>query len=292
VEVIRNLELHLVHTCNLSCESCSHYSNQGHKGAVSLDEADRWMNLWNRRISPQVFSLLGGEPTIHPHLPEFLTLARRNWPGATLRLVTNGFFLHRHPDLPSVLRNDPNAILYLSVHHDAPEYRERLRPIVELLMSWVKNYGIRAAYYESYKNWSRRYKGFGSGLEPFADGQPRRSWEMCSAKYCPQLFEGRIWKCAPLAYLRMQDAKYHLSDEWRPYLRYQPLEPGCSKQELREFFAREEESYCGMCPAHPQRFDLQIPLAISPHVSESAPLSGALPARTSIPLPIRVQREV
>lgn len=257
---IRHLEIHLVHSCNLSCESCSHYSNQGHKGVLSLAEAERWMNLWNRRLIPHTFSLLGGEPTIHLDLAGFVALARKHWPAAHLRLVTNGFFLHRHPALPAVLQHDPNACIYLSIHHDAPEYEEKLRPILELLRSWVRDYGIRVEFYQSFKNWTRRYQGNGNAMEPFNDGQPRQSWEHCPAKYCPQLFEGKIWKCAPLAYLKLQDAKYRLSDSWKPYLQYQPLEPGCTDEQLAEYFRREEEPSCGMCPANPVRFKLPMPL--------------------------------
>jgi MoaA/NifB/PqqE/SkfB family radical SAM enzyme len=258
---ITNLELHLAHSCNLACESCSHYSNQGHRGMVSLDEAEDWMGSWSRRVAPRTFSLLGGEPTLHPKLPEFVSLARKHWPHASLRLVTNGFFLHRHPDLPLVLRDDPKAFLCLSIHHDAPEYQERLKPILALVASWVEQHGIRAKKYESYKNWTRRYRGSGADMEPFADGQPRRSWENCQARFCAQLFEGKIWKCGPLAYLKLQDAKYHLSEKWKPYLAYAPLSPSCSDDELREFFDREEESSCGMCAAAPQRFALPLPLA-------------------------------
>jgi hypothetical protein len=227
---------------------------------VSLEEAERWMKMWNQRIYPQVFSLLGGEPTIHPHLPEFVSLARRNWPTSALRIVSNGFFLHRHPGLPLALQADPNACLHLSIHHDSPEYLEKLRPIVELLTNWVEVYGISVRFYPSYKNWTRRYSGFGSKMEPFADGEPRRSWEKCPARYCTQIFEGKLWKCGPLAYLKLQDDKYHLSDSWKPYLSYRPLEPGCSEEALHEFFSREEESYCGMCAANPQRLELPIPL--------------------------------
>jgi Radical SAM superfamily/4Fe-4S single cluster domain len=257
---IRRLEIHLIHSCNLSCESCSHYSNQGHKGSLSLAEAERWMNLWSQRFSPHTFSLLGGEPTIHPDLAGFVALSRRHWPAAHLRLVTNGFFLHRHPALPAVLQRDPNACIYLSIHHDAPEYLEKLRPIVELLGGWVRDYGIRVEFFKSFKRWTRRYHGFGSAMEPFKDGQPRQSWEHCPAKYCPQLFEGKIWKCAPLAYLKLQNAKYQLSDSWKPYLQYQPLEPGCTDEQLAEFFSREEEPACNMCPANPTKFKLPIPL--------------------------------
>lgn len=256
---IRHLEIHLAHGCNLSCESCSHYSNQGHKGILSLEAADRWMSLWSQRLSPQTFSLLGGEPTIHPDMAGFVALSRRHWPAAHLRLVTNGFFLHRHPDLPVVLQGDPNACIYLSIHHNAPEYRAKLRPVLMLLSNWTRDYGIKVRFYNSFRNWTRRYHGNGSAMEPFKDAQPRQSWERCPAKYCPQLFEGKIWKCAPLAYLKLQDAKYRLSESWNPYLQYQPLEPDCTVEQLTEFFRREDEPSCGMCPANPVRFKLPMP---------------------------------
>ena len=34
-----------------------HYSNQGHGESVGLEEADRWMKLWNQRVSPHRFGL-------------------------------------------------------------------------------------------------------------------------------------------------------------------------------------------------------------------------------------------
>jgi hypothetical protein len=174
--------------------------------------------------------------------------------------MTNGFFLHRHPDLPAILQKDRNAYIFLSIHHDSPEYQEKLQPILELLRGWQRDYGIRVQYFESFKGWSHRYKGTGSAMEPFKDGQPRQSWENCQS--CPQLFEGKIWKCASLAYLKLQDDKYHLSDSWKPYLQYQPLEPDCSDEQLAEFFRREEEPSCGMCPANPVVFTLPNPLRI------------------------------
>lgn len=256
---LKNLEIHLVHACNFTCESCSHYSNHQHQGILSLEEADGWMKQWNHRISPTAFSLLGGEPTLHPNLAEFVILARQNWPEAYLRIVTNGWFLHRHPQLPIVLQNDPKAFLELSIHHHASEYKEKLKPILKLLRSWVQEYGIQVSHSWSSKHWTRRYKGYGATMEPFEDSEPRASWEKCPAKYCPQLLEGKIWKCGPLAYLKMQDSKYNLSDNWKPYLQYQPLQPDCTDEELNEFFDREEETYCGMCPANPQVFELPLP---------------------------------
>ena len=257
---VAHLEIHVAHACNLKCESCSHYSDQGHKGIVTLADADRWMGAWSGRLRLRTFSLVGGEPTIHPQLSEFVRLARKHWPDSYLRLVTNGFFLHNHPDLPRVLEGDQKARIFLSIHHDAPEYLAKLKPNYLLLKAWQRDYGIRVSYYKSFGHWRRTYRGAGPGMEPYEDGAPRRSWENCDAKGCPQLFEAKIWKCSPLAYLRMQDEKHKLSHKWAPYLRYQPLEPGCSDTELKAFFAKEEERCCAMCPAQPKKFKLPVPL--------------------------------
>jgi hypothetical protein len=258
---VGDLEIHVAHACNLKCQSCSHYSDQGHKGVVSLEDADRWMSAWNRRLQVRTFSLVGGEPTIHPELTEFVRLARRRWPDSHLRLVTNGFFLHNHPDLPRVLQGDRKAHIFMSIHHDAPGYVDSLKPNYELLKAWQREYGLDVFYYRSYAHWRRTYRGSGAAMQPYDDRQPRRSWERCTAKGFYQLFEERIWKCSPLAYLRMQDAKHKLSDDWVPYLHYQPLEPRCSDADAKAFFAKEDEPYCTMCPAEPERFKLPIPLA-------------------------------
>ena len=255
-----NLEMHVAHACNLVCESCSHYSNQGHKGVVSLDEAERWMKSWEGRLAPRNFSLLGGEPAIHPQLPEFVALAARYFPKSPLRLVTNGFFLHRHPALPLAMKAHPNARLALSIHHDDPAYRAKLEPVIELLKGRVREHGIRVYLVPSHRNWTRRYKGFGSEMEPYDDAQPRASWEACPARLCVQLFEGKLWKCGPIAYLRLQHERHGLSSKWDRYLAYEPLEPDCDMETLFAFLSQQDEACCNMCPAKPEKFKLPVPL--------------------------------
>ena len=258
----RNLEIHVTHRCNLSCESCSHYSNHGHTSLLALDEAAEWMDAWHNRLNPQAFSLLGGEPTLHPQLGEFVVLAREKWPGAHLRLVTNGFFLQRHLDLPHILRRDPNSHIEISVHHNSPQYLQKIKGNLDLLRLWQVKYGIRVQVIRSYDKWTRRYRGFGAGMEPYEDNQPDKSWDICSARDCFQLFEGKIWKCAPLAYLKLQDRKYGLSPKWAQYLAYKPLAPDCTVEELRSFFTRQAEGCCGMCASMPERFTPKLPFAV------------------------------
>jgi hypothetical protein len=257
---VERLELHVTHACNLTCDSCSHYSNHNHHGQLTLAEADRWMGLWSPRLAVSEFHLLGGEPTIHPDLPGFVTLARRHWPDAFIRIRTNGFFLHRHPGLPALLAADGRAAISVAVHHDSAEYREHLQPIFDLIGRWQRDFAVQIDVDQSFANWTQRYRGFGATMEPFADAAPRASWEICPARFCKQLFEGKIYKCAPLAYLQMQKAKYDLSWKWDFYLGYQGLEPSCSDRELDAFIAKEEEPYCAMCSARRRPLDLTIPI--------------------------------
>jgi len=179
--------------------------------------------------------------------------------------------------LPFILKEDLNCLIQLSIHNNSPEYAAGLKPILELLDRW-EEYGIKVLYAKSYANWTRRYHGFGSAMRPFTDGDPRRSWEICPAKYY-QLFEGMIWKCAPLAYLKLQNAKYGLSSEWKLYLEYSPLEPNCTDKELNAFFDKEEESYCSMCSADLEKFEPPLPFrhgSNRPHPNANPDQTGCI----------------
>ncbi|MCK1652147.1 radical SAM protein [Bradyrhizobium sp. 149] len=263
------IELHVAHTCNLTCESCSHYSNHAHKGILDPALAESWISAWSKRLTLDELNLLGGEPTMNPRLCEFVVLARKYWPAAHIRIITNGFFLHRHPALPATLAVNGNASLALSVHHNDPSYLEKLRPAFDLLAAWQRDHGTVVETRQSDQGWTRRYLGSGAEMLPFEDDRSRQSWEVCPAKYCKQLHDGQLWKCPPLAYLNLQKAKYDLSPKWDPYLRYKPLDPTCTDRELVEFLQREDEQACSMCAAEVRRFSLPNPLRSRP--SSNAP---------------------
>ena len=163
-----------------------------------------------------------------------------------------------------MLREAGNADIGLSVHHDDAAYTERRRPVRELLDSWQRDHGLEVLVRRSHAQWTRRYQGFGADMLPFEDSQPRESWKICPAKWCKQLHDGKIWKCAPLAYLGMQKARFDLSPKWNPYLRYRPLDPSCSDRELGEFLAAEDEPVCSMCSAEPRHFSFPNPMRNAP----------------------------
>jgi hypothetical protein len=254
------LEIHVTHTCNLHCESCSHYSNHQLQGTVPLNTLASWIDAWKDRIQPQRFAILGGEPTLHPELPNILELVGTRFPKSNLELVTNGFFLEHHPKLPKMLCKY-GVMLSISVHHNGPEYASKVAEIKKLLEKWQMIYPFRVSWRYSFGSWTRRYQGFGETLLPF-HSNPVAGWSACITKNCPQLFNSKIWKCAPIAYLSLVKEKYRINErEWKEFLDYQPLSPDCTDQELNEFFQRGPESACSLCPAVLMHLPLPNPIA-------------------------------
>jgi radical SAM family protein len=267
------LEVHIAHACNLACESCSHFSHFHFAGVLSLETAEEWYRPWHRRIAPQTFTMVGGEPTINPKLTEHLLLARRYWPRSHIRLITNGLLLHRHPNLPEALAKVGNVVLQISRHHDSAEYTEAFQRGLEIAYEWKRKYRISIRVHNAYRNWSRRYRVENGELKPYDDKNVIRSWTTCRCKWCMQLYQGKIWKCPILAYLPMVKSKMRLSPGWDHALTYQPLDPSCTQEELLAFLQRREESYCAACPAFDRQFRKPDPLIREVALTTSAKAS-------------------
>lgn len=252
------LELHISHACNLNCKHCTHFSNYDHKGLLPASKVEEWLSYWSHRLSPKRFSIMGGEPTLNPELCEILNISRKHFFNNGIHLLSNGFFLHKHPELEQTLiKND--IFLKVSLHAERglyKDYDDKINSIESMLNTWK----VRWKFTPSYKKWRKNYQGFGKEMKPFTDNDPKASWNCCFQRTCHQLHEGKIWKCPQIAYLKMQYEKYNLSDEWKPYLNYFPLEHTCTKKELLQFFAKQEENICAMCPASIQWIDKGNPL--------------------------------
>ncbi len=254
-----NLEIHASYACNLTCKSCSHFSDQRVGKNISLEEITNQMMQWSGRVKPKVFSILGGEPALNKQLSQIVQECRKQWPFSKLRLVSNGFFLKNHPELPRVLERT-GCELDISVHHDGPDYTEKLIPVRKLTEAWHNQYNFKLTYRPSAAKWRTTFEGFGAEMVPWNDGDPQASYKVCVAKHCPQIFESKLYKCPQLAYLSLMDRKYNLPSTWDQYLAYRPLHPECSDEELEQFFNTKVEAACAMCPAYHRYFEIPSPL--------------------------------
>lgn len=270
---LRSLELHVTHACNLACDDCAHFSNFGLKGHVTPAEADGWLAAWSHRVKPGAFALLGGEPTSNPRLVEFLPIVRKHWSSIPMQLVTNGWFLDRHPELPAALKRH-RIRLSISIHHHGPTYLEKIREIRALVGQWRSHYSINVDFRPSWNGWKLRHRetprkefngvvhGHPSDIMPYTDGNPAQSWRNCGSKWCMQLYDHRLWKCPQVAYLPQVARQFGLGqrEAWSEVLGYKGLDPECTESELRAFAGKRTESVCAGCPAEKHFVKINSPI--------------------------------
>jgi organic radical activating enzyme len=257
---VPKLEMHLAYGCTLRCEQCSHYSNYGLGGSLSLDEGSAWLKNWSARVEPVHFSFLGGEPLLNSDVPRFLLLARHLWKHTHIQVVTNGLLLPRCTQEFWIAVSQTETILTVSIHSRSPRYLESLRAALSILSERAQQYAFRFQLRNSIEGWYRFYRGTGPDMLPYMDGDPAASWAVCRNKHCVTLEKNSLWKCPPMAHLPRVASSFglHSKHDWSTPLRYKPLELTATDDEIREFFARRAEAACSMCPASLTFFEKTI----------------------------------
>lgn len=110
---LKHLEFYIINSCNLSCDNCRSFSNFRFNGLHEFDP-DR-MQAWADRLDIGDIEILGGEPTLHPRLHEWIRGLRQLWPSAHVRLVTNGVRLTAVENLHQLLVEN-RCNLMVSMH--------------------------------------------------------------------------------------------------------------------------------------------------------------------------------
>lgn len=280
--IIPKLDMHVSDACNLHCEQCDHFSDLNFQTIFTPKTLREWCEPWKDKILPQSFHILGGEPLMNDDIEEIVYLMREMWPESDIVLWTNGLLAKKFPNLPKVLKETKTRIQvsnHSTIGVNSEAYDRKFNDCVEVFKEWYEKYevpttiqfnngqhvtfGKQGDNYVLYGEqtgtgpggtlWEKVYHGYGRDMKPFNDGDPQKSWEICTAK-CPQLYNGRIHKCGRLTFLPLVKEKIGLSEEWNHYLTYEGLKPTCSETELKTFFNLGAESHCGMCPAEKTSF--------------------------------------
>lgn len=87
-------EYHVSYHCNLNCKGCGHYSNIAPKEFGNFDRFESDIHrlkelFWGIRS----IRLMGGEPLLNPKLSDFCCAARKDFPDANIRIVSNGLLI-------------------------------------------------------------------------------------------------------------------------------------------------------------------------------------------------------
>jgi organic radical activating enzyme len=88
-------EYNLTEHCNLKCAGCDHSSELLPTKFADVAQFQRDLTVLSQVLHLGELKLLGGEPLLHPALPQFLRYARASGLADQITLVTNGLLLHR-----------------------------------------------------------------------------------------------------------------------------------------------------------------------------------------------------
>ncbi len=96
---LRHLETNITIACNNSCVACNHFVVPQRAVARHsfITPAQLELNLrhFGRVAHVGAYAMIGGEPTLHPKLPDLLQVARESGIADTLEVWTNGQTLRR-----------------------------------------------------------------------------------------------------------------------------------------------------------------------------------------------------
>lgn len=203
LDYIPQCSIHLVDHCNLNCKSCSHFSCLARAGDFELSPTDFHRDIRQlakiTRGRVKIIELYGGEPLLHPNVTVFMKLARRYFPRALIRLITNGILLPQQP-----------VSFWRAVHR------------YKILISPTK-YPIRVDW-DKVTELAHKYK---CGLDFFGgtgyfqktlyhkpldlNGQQNAaiSYINCQHTRCINLYKGRLYHCPIVAYIKYFNRQFN-----------------------------------------------------------------------------------
>jgi MoaA/NifB/PqqE/SkfB family radical SAM enzyme len=258
--VVPHVEWHIADACNFSCEGCAHYSHLNLSKVMTVAELEMWYKTWSNKIIPKRLCILGGETLLNKKVIDILYMTRQYWNDPkTLRydFITNGSLLYKYDKvLPKALLEN-NFVLNISIHDTTLEYKNYIEPQIRLAASWAKEYGIKVRFEDCTNGvWRKTFLGEGYDITPFNSDDYEESWNNCPAgQECYQLYDNKIYKCAPLAYIQTVKHKLKNPSAWDYYSSYVPLDEHATPEEIEEFYSRKAEPYCAMCPSKTIFFD-------------------------------------
>ncbi len=95
-----NFVYHIADHCNLNCKGCDHCSPIAEAKLADIEEFKKDFERLSFLLDGEadIIELMGGEPLLHPEIEQFTIIARKAFPKARIRIVTNGLLLNKEPD--------------------------------------------------------------------------------------------------------------------------------------------------------------------------------------------------
>lgn len=192
------IDVHVVDHCNLRCRGCVHFAPIAEPRFLDLDEYGRDLAAFGAIPGIEDYirrlCLMGGEPLLHPELPEVIRVSRAHLPKALITLSSNGLLLKRMDEEFWQAMRECAIELYLSPYPIKVDYPA----LIKLAESW----GVSAITVDDATGSDRgKEVFFHLAIDPSGSQDPVASHNRCPfGGSTMQLAQGRIWPCQVTAH--------------------------------------------------------------------------------------------
>lgn len=96
---LKYFNVNIVDHCNLNCKYCDHFAPLAEEKYVDIDNLERDFRRIAYLVKLDALGLMGGEPLLHPQLPEILNMSRRIFPHTRISIFTNAILLDKQNEV-------------------------------------------------------------------------------------------------------------------------------------------------------------------------------------------------
>ena len=236
------LEIYITNECNLTCSNCNRYNNYNFTGHYYWEDQKDLLTAWSKRITSPLMTLIGGEPTMHPDLTNWVLKTSELWPDSKVMIQTNGVkkVSNVMNGFDKISRETDGRIGQGIAVHNTNFYPKFSQHVNDDTMFDATEFSECALVDK------------GSHFVVH-DSDPDDAYSACTMQISYTLFNGLLYKCPMVALLPEFRKQYdvHLTDKQEELLySYKPLHPSCTDEELDAFVAVSKVSIpqCNLCP--------------------------------------------
>ena len=252
----KRLDIMIAYSCNISCAGCISISDIKRSGIEPFEHLVHSINKWKNVLHPDIITLFGGEPCLHPKLLEICSEIRQSWPNSIIRLITNGYLLDNF-DSAAWFNFEPFE-MQISIHRKDHEaiINQKIKNILQHRWTWhvTKQGGERehrqltwthgniSIYKSIFSDFVTPYKKISNQYLPW-NSEPAQAHKICGSPATPILYKGLLYKCPPVANI--------IDITGNNWFDYHAVDIHDDISAFVETIGRPEP-VCGQCPAHDQ----------------------------------------
>lgn len=249
---LQRLDFMVAYSCNISCAGCISVSDIKRSGIEPIDQLVNSIDKWKLLLDPEIVSIFGGEPCLHPKLQDICSEIRTAWPNTVIRLITNGYLLDRFDS--SVWFDFSPFEMQISIHRKDHEslINDKIKNILNHRRPWKVSiqggtdshrqitwtHDNFVVYKSIFRDFMPPYKKVENRFFPWYS-DPEKAHKICGSPSTPILYKGKLYKCPAVA--NIIDIT---NENWFNYTGFD------SADGLEEFVKNigVPESVCGQCP--------------------------------------------